>query len=82
MRDEFFNLIDRMVDRLFHRAQDPNDTAVDASFVWRTWAEIPAELKYNMDEMGSDSNKGRKKKVGHVDAMHNGLKHHHQLDVS
>ena len=64
MRDHFFDLIDGMIERLFQRAQDPLDSAVDASFRWRTFAEIPAKNKYNMDEVGSDTNKGRKKKVG------------------
>jgi hypothetical protein len=74
VRDEFFNLIDRMVDRLYHRGQDPDDKGVDASFIWRTWADIPAANIYNMDEVGCDTNKGRKKKVGHVDTAHDGLK--------
>ena len=57
MRDHFFYLIDKMIAKLFERAQDPLDTAVDASFHWQTFAEIPAANKYNMDEMGSDTNK-------------------------
>ena len=30
-----------------------------------------------MDEQGCDSNKGRRKKVGHVDTQHDGLKHNY-----
>jgi hypothetical protein len=52
-----------MVDRLYHRGQDPDDKGVDASFIWRTWADIPAANIYNMDEVGCDTNKERKKKV-------------------
>ena len=53
-----------MVDKLYQRAQDPNDDTVDSSFVYRTFADIPAAQKYNMDECGSDTNKGRKKAIG------------------
>ena len=64
-----------MIARLHKRAQDPNDPAVDASFTYRTWAEIPASQEYNMDEVGSDTNKGLKKVVGHVDSKHDGFNH-------
>ena len=47
-----------MIAKLHRRAQDPNDSAVDASFTYRTWAEIPPDQIYNMDEVGSDTNKG------------------------
>ena len=47
---------------------------MDASFTYRTWAEIPPDQIYNMDEVGSDTNKGRKKVVGHVDSMHDAFK--------
>lgn len=61
VRDEFFDLIDKMITRLFERGQNPDDETV---FPWRTFNEIPASNLYNMDEMGSDTNKGRKKKIG------------------
>ena len=63
VRDEFFALIDRMIANLFRRGQDPNDHVVPDTFTYRTFAEFPKEQKYNMDEVGSDGNKGRKKKV-------------------
>jgi len=63
-----------MFAKLHARAEDPNDPAV-ASFPWKTPDECPATNWYNMDEMGADTNKGQKKKVGHVDANHDGLKH-------
>lgn len=52
-----------MMEKLYMRAQDPNDDEVPHSFRWKTFADLPATNKYNMDEMGSDTNKGRKKKV-------------------
>ena len=64
VKNSFFDLIDEMVDKLYQRAQDPNDDTVDSSFVYRTFADIPAAQKYNMDECGSDTNKGRKKAIG------------------
>ena len=50
-----------MMATLYRRGQDPEDTNVDASFKYRTFDSMPARLKYNMDEMASDTNKGRKK---------------------
>ena len=64
-----------MVANLYRRAQDPDDKGVDASFVWPTFDKVPARCKYNMDEMGSDTNKGRKKIIAGVDAMLDALKH-------
>ena len=52
-----------MIANLFRRGQDPNDHVVPDTFTYRTFAEFPKEQKYNMDEVGSDGNKGRKKKV-------------------
>ena len=63
MRQGFFDLVDRMTANLYRRAQDPNDPRVDKSFVYKTFGEIPDVQKYNMDEIGNDSNKGRKKVV-------------------
>ena len=68
-----------MVARLYERAQDPNDSRVDASFTWRTWTEIPAANIYNMDEVGSDTNKGRKKKIAGTDSMHDGFRHVYEI---
>ena len=65
---EFFDLIDRMITRLYERGQDPSDTTVP-SFHWKTFADIPASNKYNIDEVGSDTNKSRKKKVCGPNAM-------------
>mmetsp|Transcript_9690 Transcript_9690/g.24858 ORF Transcript_9690/g.24858 Transcript_9690/m.24858 type:complete len:174 (+) Transcript_9690:298-819(+) len=62
-----------MITKLYARGQDPNDWMVK-HFPWKTVDKIPATNIYNMDEIGSDSNKNRKKKVGHKDAMHDGLK--------
>ena len=66
MRQGFFDLVDKMVTNLYQRAQDPNDPRVDKSFVYTTFGEIPDVQKYNMDEIGSDSNKGRKKVVAGI----------------
>ena len=52
-----------MFEKLYARAQDPDDTMVSSSFKWRSFGDMPARLKFNMDEIGSDTNKGRKKKV-------------------
>ena len=52
-----------MIANLFRRGQDPNDHVVPDTFTYRTFADFPKEQKYNMDEVGSDGNKGRKKKV-------------------
>ena len=45
-----------------------------ATFNYKTFAEIPASLKYNMDEVGSDPNQGRKKKACGVQQMQDALK--------
>ena len=66
MRQGFFDLVDKMTTNLYQRAQDPNDPRVDKSFVYKTFGEIPDVQKYNMDEIGSDSNKGRKKVVAGI----------------
>ena len=66
VRDEFFDTVDNMIARLFERGQDPTDKAVPSSFCWKTWGDIPPQNKYNMDEMGSDTNKSRRKKVAGV----------------
>ena len=63
MRQGFFDLVDKMTANLYRRAQDPNDPRVDKSFVYKTFGEIPDVQKYNMDEIGNDSNTGRKKVV-------------------
>lgn len=63
-----------MVAKLYTRGQDPTDNTVPTSFSWKSPAEIPAANLFNMDEMGSDSNKMRKKKISHVDVMYDGLK--------
>ena len=64
-----------MVAKLHARGQDPMDNGVPSSFAWRTFKEIPNHLKYNMDEVGSDTNKGRKKVVGGRKCMTNSLRH-------
>ena len=79
MYEEFCNLYEKMVAGLYARGQDPGDTVVPASFKWKSPSEIPAANLFNMDEMGSDTNKGRKKKVAHVDCMFDGLKHGMEL---
>ena len=55
-----------MIARLFELGQDPADIALPSSFWWKTWGDIPQQNKYNMDEMGSDTNKSRRKKVAGV----------------
>ena len=59
----FFDMVDEMFEKLYARAQDPDDEIVSSSFKWRSFGDTPACLKFNMDEIGSDTNKGRKKKV-------------------
>ena len=54
--------------------QDPLDTVVPATFKYRTFAEFPKEQKYNMDEVGSDTNKGRKKKVCGTEQLNAAMK--------
>ena len=66
MRQGFFDLVDNMTTNLYGRAQDPNDPRVDKSFVYKTFGEIPDAQKYNMDEIGNDSNKGRKNVVAGI----------------
>jgi hypothetical protein len=66
VRQGFFDLVDKMTTNLYRRAQDPNDPRVDKSFVYKTFGEIPDAQKYNMDEIGNDSNKGRKKVVAGI----------------
>jgi hypothetical protein len=66
VRQGFFDLVDKMTTNLYQRAQDPNDPRVDKSFVYKTFGEIPDVQKYNMDEIGNDSNKGRKKVVAGI----------------
>ena len=51
VRQRFFAFIDEMMETLYQRGQDPNDTVVPATFRWRTFKEFPARLKYNMDEV-------------------------------
>lgn len=68
-----------MIANLYSRGQDPNDNSVPASFRWKHPSEIPAANWFNMDEIGVDSNKMRKKKIGHVDMMSDGLRHAMEL---
>ena len=63
VRTGFFDKIDRMMEKLYQRGQDPNDKEVCSSFIYRTFDEMPRHLKFNMDEVGTNTNKGRKKKV-------------------
>ncbi|KAL1525482.1 hypothetical protein AB1Y20_020338 [Prymnesium parvum] len=41
VRDQFFDLFERMVSTLYARGQDPDDPLVPASFAWKTPEEIP-----------------------------------------
>ena len=68
-----------MIANLYARGQDPGDEGVPSSFTWKSPSEIPAANLFNLDEMGSDTNKGRKKKIAHVDCMFDGLKHGMEL---
>lgn len=45
------------------RAQDPNEGEIPHSFHCKKFAELPAVNKYKKGEMGSDTNKGLKKRV-------------------
>ena len=74
MRDEFFDLIERMFAKLHARALDPTDKKITC-FPWSHPSECPAANWYNMDEIGSDTNKARKKKVEGKGSQHDGLKH-------
>ena len=74
VRDAFFDKADQMVATLWARGQDPNDKEVPY-WPWKRFCEIPGANLYNMDEVGSDPNKGRKKTTGHVDEAHDGLQH-------
>ena len=74
VRREFFALIDTMIEKLYQRGQDPNDPAVPSTFRWRDFYTFPKRLKYNMDEVGSNDNAGRKKKVMHKNTQTDGLK--------
>lgn len=64
-----------MMDKLHARGQDPNDPLVPASFTYRTFADVLKECLYNMDEMGSDTNRGRAKVVASAESTHDGLSH-------
>ena len=75
MRDEFFDLYERMVDKLYKRGQDPNDLKVPSSFLWRHPKDIPDECLYNMDEVGNDTNKSRASVVGSRNQQRDGLRH-------
>ena len=68
-----------MVAKLYARGQDPDDKSVDSSFPWRTAADISPGNMANMDEMGADTNKGRKKKVCSKDALSDGLQHNFDI---
>jgi len=74
VRDEFFDLIERMFAKLHARALDPTDKKITC-FPWSHPSECPAANWYNMDEIGSDTNKARKKKVEGKGSQHDGLKH-------
>ena len=67
VRDEFFDLIDRIVTKLYERSIDPSDSTVHT--FWQSFAEIPAANIYNMDEVGCDSNKARVTKVMRDDQL-------------
>lgn len=62
-------MVDEMVHKLYARARDVNDPLVNASWIWDSFAAIPGDNKANMDEIGSNTNKGRKKVAAHVDSM-------------
>jgi hypothetical protein len=76
VRDEFFNTYERMVAKLYARGQDPDDRSVPASFQiqWSHPSNIPNTNIYNMDEVGTNFNNTRKKKVAHINTQSDGLK--------
>lgn len=41
VREEFFNLFEGMIAKLYARGQDPNDKYVPANFAWKSPVEIP-----------------------------------------
>ena len=61
VRDQFFALVDNMFKRLCERSQDPGDQLT--GFYWNSLSDVPPSQLFNMDEMGSDTNKSRKKKA-------------------
>ena len=62
MRDQFFALVDNMFKKLHQRSQDPNDSVFN-KFPWQSLADVHPSQIFNMDEMGVDTNKSRKKKA-------------------
>ena len=62
MRDQFFALVDNMFKKLHQRSQDANDSLFN-KFPWHSLADVHPSQIQNMDEMGVDSNKSRKKKA-------------------
>ena len=69
----FVALIDDMMAKLYARGQDPDDHEVPSTFRWSTFESFPAAQKFNMDEVGSDTNAGRKKAVMHAHTQADGL---------
>lgn len=53
-RDAFFDLIDRVIKEEYEKGKVP----------WARFEDVPLEYKYNMDEEGKDTNKGRGFVVG------------------
>ena len=66
VRDQFFALVDKMFKRLYERSQDPGDPIING-FNWKSLADVPAHHLFNMDEMGTDTNKSRKKKAARTE---------------
>ena len=75
MHDDTFDRLEKMVARLYERAQDPTDMMVPPEWIYKTPADVPAEQKFNMDEAHSSTNTGRKKVYMHKDTLHAALRH-------
>ena len=67
VRDQFFALVDTMFKKLNQRSQDPEDSLFN-KFPWDSLGLVPPSQIYNMDEMGVDTNKSRKKKAAKKEA--------------
>ena len=67
LRDQFFALVDTMFKKLSQRSQDPEDSLFN-KFPWDSLGLVPPSQIYNMDEMGVDTNKSRKKKAAKKEA--------------